>query len=41
MVKGVDIDPQAIIASKENGNVNECNIDWLNTDEDFNCINVL
>jgi len=35
MVKGVDIDPQAIIASKENGNVNECNIDWLNTDEDF------
>ena len=36
MVKGVDIDPQAIIASKENGNVNECNIDWLNTDEDFN-----
>ena len=36
MVKGVDIDPQAIIASKENGNVNECNIDWLNTDKDFN-----
>ena len=35
VVKGVDIDPQAIIASKENGNVNECNIDWLNTDEDF------
>jgi len=35
IVKGVDIDPQAIIASKENGNVNECNIDWLNTDEDF------
>ena len=35
MVKGVDIDPQAIIASKENGNVNECNIDWLNTNEDF------
>ena len=35
MVKGVDIDPQAIIASKENGNVNECNIDWLNTDKDF------
>ena len=35
MVKGVDIDPQAIIASKENGNVNECNIDWVNTDEDF------
>ena len=35
MVKGVDIDPQAIIASKENGTVNECNIDWLNTDEDF------
>jgi len=25
MVKGVDIDPQAIIASKENGNLNECN----------------
>ena len=35
MVKGVDIDPQAIIASKENGNLNECNIDWLNTNEDF------
>ena len=35
MVKGVDIDPQAIIASKENGNVNKCNIDWLNTNEDF------
>lgn len=35
MVKGVDIDPQAIIASKENGAVNECNIDWLNTNEDF------
>ena len=35
MVKGVDIDPQAIIASKENGTVNECNIDWLNTDKDF------
>ena len=35
MVKGVDIDPQAIIASKENGIVNECNIDWLNTDKDF------
>ena len=35
MVKGVDIDPQAIIASKENGNVNECNIDWLNTNEGF------
>ena len=35
MVKGVDIDPQAILASKENGNVNECNIEWLNTDEDF------
>ena len=35
MVKGVDIDPQAILASKENGNVNECNIDWLNTNEDF------
>ena len=35
VVKGVDIDPQAIIASKENGNVNECNIDWLNTNEDF------
>ena len=35
MVKGVDIDPQAIIASKENGAVNECDIDWLNTDEDF------
>ena len=26
MVKGVDIDPQAIIASKENGAVNQCNI---------------
>ena len=35
VVKGVDIDPQAIIASKENGAVNECNIDWLNTDKDF------
>ena len=35
MVKGVDIDPQAIIASKENGAVNECNIDWLNTEKDF------
>jgi len=35
IVKGVDIDPQAIIASKDNGNINECNIDWLNTDEDF------
>ena len=35
MVKGVDIDPQAIIASKENGTLNECNIDWLNTDKDF------
>ena len=35
MVKGIDIDPQAIIASKENGAVNECNIDWLNTDKDF------
>ena len=35
MVKGVDIDPQAIIASKQNGNVNKCNIDWLNTNEDF------
>ena len=35
MVKGVDIDPQAILASKENGDVNECNIEWLNTDEDF------
>ena len=35
VVKGVDIDSQAIIASKENGAVNECNIDWLNTDKDF------
>ena len=35
MVKGVDIDSQAIIASKENGAVNQCNIDWLNTDRDF------
>ena len=35
VVKGVDIDPQAIIASKENGAVNECNIDWLNTEKDF------
>jgi len=34
-VKGVDIDSQAIIASKENGVVNQCNIDWLNTDKDF------
>jgi len=35
VVKGVDIDPQAIIASKENGTLNECNIDWLNTDKDL------
>ncbi|MDA9093340.1 50S ribosomal protein L11 methyltransferase [Methylophilaceae bacterium] len=35
MVKGVDIDTQAIIASKENGTINKCNIDWLNTDKDF------
>ena len=35
MVKGIDIDPQAIIASKENGALNECNIDWFNTDKDF------
>jgi ribosomal protein L11 methyltransferase len=35
MVKGVDIDPQAIIASKENAATNECDIDWLNTDKDF------
>jgi ribosomal protein L11 methyltransferase len=34
-VKAVDIDPQAIIASKENGAVNQCYIDWLNTDKDF------
>jgi ribosomal protein L11 methyltransferase len=34
-VKGVDIDSQAIIASKENGDINQCNIDWLNTDKDF------
>ena len=35
MVKGVDIDPQAIIASKENGAINQCNIQWLNTDKNF------
>ena len=35
MVKGVDIDPQAIIASKENGAINQCNIQWSNTDKDF------
>ena len=35
MVRGVDIDPQAIIASKENGDINQCNIEWLNTDKDF------
>ena len=35
MVKGVDIDPQAIIASKENGTINQCNIQWLNTDKNF------
>tara|TARA_B100000768_G_scaffold147974_1_gene141722 strand:- start:275 stop:1162 length:888 start_codon:yes stop_codon:yes gene_type:complete len=34
-VKGVDIDSQAIITSKENGAVNQCNIDWINTDKDF------
>ena len=34
-VKGVDIDPQAIIASKENGAINQCNIQWLNTDKNF------
>ena len=35
MVKGVDIDPQAIIASKENGAINQCNIQWSNTDKNF------
>ena len=35
IVKGVDIDPQAIIASKENGAVNQCDIQWLNTDKNF------
>ena len=35
IVKGVDIDPQAIIASKENGAINQCNIQWLNTDKNF------
>ena len=35
MVKGVDIDPQAIIASKENGAINQCDIQWLNTDKNF------
>ena len=35
MVKGVDIDPLAIIASKENGAINQCNIQWLNTDKNF------
>jgi len=34
-VKGVDIDPQAIIASKENGAINQCDIQWSNTDKDF------
>ena len=34
-VKGVDIDPQAIIASKENGALNKCYIDWINTEKDF------
>ena len=34
-VKGVDIDPQAIIASKENGAINQCDIQWLNTDKNF------
>lgn len=35
IVKGVDIDPQAIIASKENGAINQCDIQWLNTDKNF------
>ena len=34
-VLGVDIDPQAIISSNENGSLNKCNIEWLNTDKDF------
>tara|TARA_B100001142_G_C14261623_1_gene627270 strand:+ start:50 stop:949 length:900 start_codon:yes stop_codon:yes gene_type:complete len=34
-VLGVDIDPQAIAASKENSKVNKCSINWLNTDENF------
>jgi len=34
-VLGVDIDPQAIISSNENGILNKCNIKWLNTDKDF------
>ena len=34
-VLGVDIDPQAIISSNENGSLNKCNVDWLNTDKDF------
>ncbi len=34
-VKGVDIDPQAIVASTENGALNECNIEWLNTNKEF------
>ena len=34
-VLGVDIDPQAIIASNENSTLNKCDIDWINTDKDF------
>lgn len=34
-VLGVDIDSQAITASKENSASNKCSIDWINTDENF------
>ena len=34
-VLGVDIDPQALTASRENSKVNKCSINWLNTDENF------
>jgi ribosomal protein L11 methyltransferase len=34
-VIGVDIDAQAITASRENGKLNKCNIAWLNTNKDF------
>ena len=34
-VLGVDIDSQAITASKENSALNKCSIDWINTDENF------
>lgn len=34
-VLGVDIDSQAITASKENSALNKCSIDWINTNENF------